>query len=58
MSHPLCRECGGEGQVGMYRDGSPMVCRSCGGSGLRASDLESRVDAASDWARDEAALGS
>lgn len=54
MSHELCRECGGEGQVGMYRDGLPIVCTRCKGDGLedRMDEMAFRADVVSDEARE------
>lgn len=54
MSHELCRECGGEGAVGMHRDGSPIVCTVCGGDGLHdpTDEVAFRADQAHDEARE------
>ena len=32
-----CTACHGDGQIGMYRDGSPMVCQNCVGTGVAIS---------------------
>lgn len=28
-----CKDCNGDGQIGMYRDGTPMTCPACKGKG-------------------------
>lgn len=44
MSHELCRECGGDGEVGMHRDGTPIVCRRCGGDGFEPSRVQQAAE--------------
>ena len=36
----LCESCNGDGEIGMYRDGQPIVCDTCNGKGRHLNGIQ------------------